>query len=102
MKYMQIKNVKLLHRFGINGIVLFPFILYADKNPTIDVINHEQIHWQQIKRDGAFSFYLNYCREYFRMRLKGHPHYVAYRQISYEQEAYAHQKNPDYLIAGKT
>ena len=100
--YMQIRNVRILRPLGINGIVIYPFIFYADKNPAIEVIIHESIHWQQIRRDGVFRFYKNYLQEYLASRWRGLSHHQSYMRISYEREAYAHQRNPDYLIAGMT
>lgn len=94
---MNIRNVRILRWFGINGIVLWPFVLYAEKNPHILVRNHEAIHVAQIKRDGVLKFYVLYLGEYFKGRLQGLSHNEAYFNISYEREAYKNQHDDFYL-----
>jgi hypothetical protein len=93
---MQLRGFKFLRRFGINGIVLWPFIIFADRDPSRLIQNHERIHWLQIQRDGVLRFYLRYCAEYLRHRRQGLPHHEAYRAISYEQEAFGFQHLSDY------
>lgn len=95
----DIRNVKILKLFGINGIVLWPFILYADSEPHPRVRNHEAIHADQIRRTGVRKFYARYLREYFRGRLAGLSHDEAYRNISFEKEAYENQHDSLYLIS---
>ncbi len=94
---MNIRNVKLLRLFGINAIVLWPFVLYADKYPHPLVENHEAIHVAQIKRFGVMKFYAGYLGEYARGRLAGLNHNEAYLNISFEQEAYKNQHDKFYL-----
>lgn len=86
---MQIKNCKFLKRFNINAIVLYPFVLYCDPNPSERITSHEQVHLDQIKKDGALKFYLRYLIEYGKGRYQGLSHFEAYRNISYEKEAYS-------------
>lgn len=94
---MNIKNVKPLRWFGLNGIVLWPFVLYADKDPHPLIQNHEAIHMAQIKRVGVMKFYAVYLGEYARGRLAGLNHNEAYLNISFEQEAYNNQHDIFYL-----
>lgn len=94
---MEIRNVRALKWFGINGIVLWPLILYADKEPHPCILNHEAIHLAQIRRNGIARFYLVYVGEYAIGRLKGMQHDEAYRNISFELEAYANQNDLFYL-----
>ena len=57
------------------------------------VINHESIHTEQIKELGYIPFYIIYLIEWFvRLFKKGN----AYRNISFEQEAYTNERNLDY------
>jgi len=63
-------------------------VLYCEKDPTEDLINHEQVHLSQIQKDGVLKFYFNYLKEYFHGRRQGLSHYKAYRNISYEKEAF--------------
>lgn len=85
---MNFKNCKILKLFQINAIVLYPFVLYCDANPSKVIISHEQIHLNQIKRDGVFIFYLRYITDYLKGRRQGLNHYQAYRNIQYEKEAF--------------
>jgi hypothetical protein len=85
--------------FGIRGIVLYPFVIYAPKRPDAILEHHEYIHWQQIKVFGFFNFYGLYVREYLRGRRKGLNHDQAYREISFEKEAYQQEQNFHYLVS---
>jgi hypothetical protein len=85
--------------FGIRGIVLYPFIIYAPKHPDTILEQHECIHWQQVKAYGVFNFYLIYLREYMRGRKRGLNHDQAYREISFEKEAYQEEQNFHYLVS---
>lgn len=86
---MKIMNCKILKPLKINAIVLYPFVLYCDPKPDPKIISHEQVHLDQIKRDGVLKFYSKYLWEYLKGRKKGLSHYEAYRKISYEEEAFA-------------
>ncbi|MES2527273.1 MAG: hypothetical protein V4598_09300 [Bdellovibrionota bacterium] len=97
-----LKNIRPLSYFRINGIVLWPFLLYADRDPHPIVMNHEQIHLEQLRREGVARFYLLYLVEYFRGRREGLTHDEAYRNISFEREAYEFQEDFFYLAGLKT
>lgn len=57
-------------------------------------INHESIHTEQMKELGFVPFYIIYLIEWFiRLFMKGN----AYRNISFEQEAYEHDRDLSYL-----
>lgn len=92
-----VKNVRPLRLFRINGIVLWPFLFYADADPNPIIRNHEEIHLEQLRQKGIMKFYFQYLAEYFQGRLKGLKHDEAYRNISFEREAYTHQGNESYL-----
>lgn len=94
---MNITNVRFLRWFGINAIVLWPFILYADRNPDPVTMNHEAIHRDQIRRTGVIRFYVQYLAEYFLGRKRGLSHNEAYREISFEREAYLNQHDSYYI-----
>lgn len=85
----KITNCKFLKRYHINAIVLYPFVLYCDQEPGMRIISHEMVHLDQIKNDGVVKFYARYLLEYFRGRIQGMSHFEAYRNISYEKEAYS-------------
>lgn len=59
-----------------------------------ELINHERIHTRQMLEMGILPFYVVYVLEWLvRLLMRGN----AYRNISFEREAYAHQREKDYL-----
>jgi len=111
MKIPIIKyNDKFLNAFSwfmsIGGITLFPWIILREKyrdNPryeehNIKVINHESIHIKQQMELLVIPFYVWYIIEWFiRLFFKGN----AYRNISFEKEAYENESNLEYLKTRK-
>lgn len=51
------------------------------------IINHERIHWEQQRKHWYLFFYLRYFVEWI---------FKGYRNISYEKEAYANERDFDY------
>ena len=86
----------------VEGIVIYPFILFSIEKPGVKLINHELIHILQVRRDGILKFYFNYLKEYYLSRNKNLNHNEAYLSISYEKEAYAHQSDLTYTGLWKT
>lgn len=80
----------------VDGIVLYPFMFFANERPSVRTVNHELIHILQVRRDGFIIFYFNYLKEYCENRLKGLKHSEAYLAISYEVEAYSNQNDLTY------
>jgi len=81
-----------------HGFSFFIFIFYwkgvSDKRT---ILNHELIHfWQQVELLFIFHWVL-YSAFYFFGRLKGKNHDEAYLNIPFEKEAYAFEKNYDYV-----
>lgn len=71
-------------------------VLFVRKGETLSEqdMNHEQIHTAQIKELLYLFFYILYLIEFlFRCFMPGN----AYRNISFEREAYANQHNGHYL-----
>lgn len=60
------------------------------------VLNHESIHTEQMKELAYIFFYLWYFIEWL-VRLFINGPSEAYENISFEQEAYEHEAEPDYL-----
>lgn len=61
--------------------------------------NHESIHTEQMKELGYIFFYIIYFLEWFvRLFINGAE---AYDNISFEKEAYAHEKDLEYLKTRK-
>ena len=93
--------------FGkVGGITLFPWVVLREKyrdNPwykskAIIIINHESIHIEQQKELLVVFFYAWYLIEWFvRLFMKGN----AYRNISFEKEAYSNKDNMKYLETRK-
>jgi hypothetical protein len=96
---VKIRGFFPLSWFGIRGIVLYPFVIFAPKHPDAILKHHEYIHWQQVKAHGFFYFYLIYLRDYLKGRKKGLNHDQAYREISFEKEAYLEEQNIYYLVS---
>lgn len=81
------------------GLSLWPFIILKEselKEDTI-LINHERIHLKQQQELLIFPFYLLYLLEWSLRFLFYMDSYKAYRNISFEREAYANESNLNYL-----
>jgi len=89
----------LLLRKGFNGITLWPFILVRSKDLKEDpiFINHEKIHLRQQLELLIVFFYIWYGLEFLVRLLQYKNRYQAYRNISFEREAYKNEKDLDYL-----
>lgn len=83
----------------ISGITLFPFIFVQRKEDSKNkiLINHETIHIRQQLELLVVPFYIWYLSEYYLKYLKYRNPQLAYRNISFEREAYANDQNLDYL-----
>ena len=90
---------RLLKNTKISGITLFPFILLREKkyrqNKTL--INHEKIHIRQQMELLIIPFYIWYLSEYYLKYLRYRNPQLAYRNISFEREAYANEQDLNYL-----
>ena len=87
---------------GFMAINLFGTLFVRDeyKGKVDDVvINHESIHTEQMKETGYVLFYVLYLIEWI-IRLFTNPG-DAYRNISFEKEAYGNEKNLDYIKTRK-
>lgn len=84
---------------GYVGIALWPFVLLAsdkDKsNPA--TLNHERIHLRQQMEMLVAPFFIWYVLEYLIRLMQYKDRNLAYRNISFEREAYENEKSPDYL-----
>jgi len=78
------------------AITIYPWVFYR-KTLNKDEWNHEAIHLQQQKELFVIFFYILYLIEWI-LRL---PFGNAYKNISFEREAYANQNNINYLKARK-
>ena len=85
------------------GLGLWPFIILRNKALKQDkaLINHERIHLRQQAELFLVFFYLLYIIEWLLKSLYYLDFYRAYRNISFEREAYLEEKNLDYLRVRK-
>ncbi|TCI85545.1 hypothetical protein [Tenacibaculum sp. M341] len=84
---------------GFSGITLYPFIFLRYKNLKKNklLINHEKIHLQQQLELLIVFFYIFYGLEWFVKLIKYKNSYLAYKNLSFEKEAYQNESNLDYL-----
>lgn len=98
---MEIVYNNLIPLKGFKCINLFGILFVRGDNSTINSIdiNHEAIHTEQIKELGYVLFYVIYLLEWlFRVLFtKDRFSHQAYRNISFEAEAYHNQFNHNYL-----
>lgn len=82
---------------------MFPFILLRKKELRHNqiLINHEKIHLRQQLELLIIPFYIWYLSEYYIKYLKYKDPERAYRNISFEREAYENDQNLDYLKTRK-
>ncbi|SFE21569.1 hypothetical protein [Flavobacterium xueshanense] len=84
---------------GYRGLALFPFVFVkygVDKGNKI-FVNHEKIHLRQQLELLIIPFFIWYFIEYL-VRLAQYKNAdLAYRNISFEREAYANELNLAYL-----
>ena len=84
---------------GYAGMTVFPFIILKEKKYLDNkvTINHEKIHIRQQLELLILPFYIWYFGDLFFKYLKYQNFQEAYRNIIFEREAYANEKNLDYL-----
>ena len=96
---MKIIKNNILPPKGFLAINLFGLLFCRNKSKiTKEIINHESIHTAQMKEMWYIPFYAWYVVEWL-IRLFGKGN--AYRNISFEREAYSNQNNLDYLKTRK-
>ncbi|MGM5630742.1 hypothetical protein O2K51_07540 [Apibacter raozihei] len=84
---------------GFHGMAIFPFIFVKYNYLKYDkrVINHEKIHLRQQLELIWILFFVIYFIEYFVNLIRYKDSHKAYMEISFEKEAYANEKNNEYL-----
>lgn len=88
-----IRFFEFLFRMNVRAITIFPFIIVS-KSSRVDpvLINHEKIHLRQQLEMLILPFYICYLIAFFR---KG------YLNISFEREAFLHERDLHYLATRK-
>ncbi|RAV30486.1 hypothetical protein [Sinomicrobium soli] len=81
------------------GLTLWPVIFLKTPELRNDpvLVNHEKIHLRQQAELLVLPFYVLYGLEWLYGLLKYRDIHRAYRQISFEREAYTNEQNPNYL-----
>ena len=84
---------------GYTGITIYPFVFLKNrqlKNDTV-LINHEKIHLRQQIELLIVPFYIIYLIEFLIRLVQYKKWYLAYRNISFEREAYRNENDLNYL-----
>jgi len=84
---------------GYLGMTIFPFMILKTKTLKGDavLINHEKIHLKQQLELLILPFFIMYVFEFLWRLIQYKNWDVAYRNISFEREAYAKEKDLEYL-----
>lgn len=90
---------RFLLRKGFSGMALWPFVILRHESQLINqrFMNHERIHLLQQIELLILFFYLWYVIEFFIRWAQYQNRRKAYRNISFEREAYQNEKDPHYL-----
>jgi len=84
---------------GYRGISLFPFIIFSERKAkeNLTLLNHEKIHIRQQLELLVLPFYIWYGVEFLVRYFQYKNWNLAYKNISFEREAYANEKDLNYL-----
>ncbi len=82
-----------------SGMVIWPFIILKRSELRHDkvLMNHEKIHYQQQLEVFVIPFYVLYSLEYAIRLWQYKDRHLAYKNISFEREAYQNEQNLNYL-----
>lgn len=84
--------------FGRNFLAINLFgIVFAKGECSAVILNHESIHTAQMRELGYIGFYIIYVIEWLARLAITRNRMLAYRDISFEREAYACQHDLSYL-----
>lgn len=107
-KYIRIVSPWMINILSYNdkkvtAMAHWPFIFFRHLNyPNIDEIeNHELIHHQQQKELLVIPFYLMYFVHFLYGLIRHLNYKKAYYNICFEREAYAYEKDMNYLKTRK-
>ncbi|MEO0046028.1 MAG: hypothetical protein RL705_1219 [Bacteroidota bacterium] len=84
---------------GFRGLTVFPlvFLKSADSKSNLVLLNHEKIHLRQQLELLILPFFVWYFLEFLYLLIKYKERNSAYRNISFEREAYANEKDLHYI-----
>lgn len=84
---------------GYRGLAAFPFVFVKYRIDTTNIVfvNHEKIHLRQQLELLVLPFFIWYFIEYLFRLIQYKNADLAYRNISFEREAYTNEKDLEYL-----
>jgi len=90
-KYLLVK--------GFKGVSLWPFVILKHKELAKEPVfmNHERIHLSQQIEMLILPFYLWYSLEFMLRWYQFKNPYLAYKNISFEREAYTNESDLNYF-----
>jgi len=96
---MWVIHCKFLTPKNFSAIVIFPFLITRDKDVRSNAVmmNHEKIHFRQALELFVLPFYLWYAIEFLFRLIYYKDKFRAYRNMSFEREAYDNETDLDYL-----
>jgi hypothetical protein len=94
---------KYIVRKGCLGITLFPFVFLNsfDLQENAPLVNHKKIHLRQQLELLILPFYCIYIIEFFERLTQYRNWCLAYKNISFEREAYCNEHDMSYLKSRK-
>jgi len=99
LQQMIVLVSKYLTPRGFRGLTFFPFVFLRNEKDKQNVVlmNHERIHIRQQLELLLLPFFVWYGIEFLVRLIKYKNVNRAYKNISFEREAYANEKDPYYL-----
>lgn len=90
---------KYILKKGFLGVSIWPFVILKEKTLSADPVfmNHEKIHLRQQIELLIIPFYIWYLAEFILKYIFYRNAYLAYRNISFEREAYQNEADLFYL-----
>lgn len=84
---------------GYSAITIYPFVIFKSKyfKTNTTLINHEKIHLKQQLELLVLPFYIIYSLEFLVRLVQYKNGHLAYKNISFEREAYSNECNLKYL-----
>ena len=84
---------------SFKGVSLWPFVILKNSGLKDDInfINHEKIHLRQQIELLIIPFYIWYLTEYLLRLFHYKDRFLAYKNISFEREAYSQEMKENYL-----
>lgn len=95
MKYWTVT----FSRLPADAMAIYPLMIFKKRalKESHEIINHEMVHFRQQLELLVIFFYLLYFLHYLINLIKFRNHRRAYFEICFEKEAYANERNFEYL-----